>query len=207
MSVYRLIAPVDKQFEVRVHEVRDGDVLDLGPYKVTARRLNHGAFNLGYAFEEPDRPGRFDKARALELGVPEGPLFRKLQTGQDVTTPGGTTVRSADVMGSPRKGRKIVITGDTAACQPLTELAEAADLLIAEGTYCNDMEAKAREYGHMTAQAAARTAQEARVRRLVLTHLSPRYTDDSTHLAEAREVFESTEVAHDLMTVEVPLVQ
>jgi ribonuclease Z len=207
MGIYDRIAPVRAQFQIHVKELRHGDVVKGEAYTVHAAKLDHRVFNLGYAFVEPDRPGRFDKPKALELGVPEGPLFRQLQMGRDVTTPKGQKVRSADIIGPPRKGRRIVITGDTGPCQNLVDLATSADILIAEATYCQDMAEKAVEFGHMTAADAAKTASQARVGRLILTHVSARYTDTAMHLEEARAHFPGTEVAKDLMTVEVPLVE
>lgn len=206
MAVYARLARVDDQFPVTVTELADGDVWTAQVYKVAARKLDHGIYNLGYAFMEPDRPGRFDKPTALELGVPEGPLFRKLQQGESVQTADGDAVRPDQVMGAPRKGRKVVVTGDTGPCEALVEMAADSDLLIAEATYCQDMVEKAAEYGHMTAAQAAEMARRSNVRRLVLTHLSPRYTDDERHREEATAVFPTTEVARDLMTLEVPLV-
>lgn len=206
MAVYDRIARVHDQFPIQVTEIADGDVWTAQVYKVAARKLNHGIYNLGYSFMEPDRPGRLDKPKALELGVPEGPMLGRLQRGETVETPDGRAVEPAEVMGPPRPGRKITITGDTAPCEALIELADGSDLLIAEATYCQDMVEKAAEYGHMTAAQAAEMARRADVRRLVLTHVSPRYTDDQQHRAEATKIFPAAEVAHDLMSMEVPLV-
>jgi ribonuclease Z len=48
-------------------------------------------------------------------------------------------------------------------------------------------------------------ALDAGVRRLVLTHISPRYSREAPELvAEARAVFPETVIARDGMTVEVP---
>lgn len=205
MNVYGRIASVKGTFDVRVTELEDSGSLADGIYSVQARKLHHGVYNLGYAFMEPDRPGRFDKPKALELGVPEGPLFRRLQQGETVRTPDGKTVAPEDVLGPARKGRKIVITGDTGPCEALIELAQDADLLVSEATYCQDLAEKAVEYGHMTAAQAADMARRAGVQRLVLTHVSPRYTDDAQHLAEAKAVFPEVAVARDHWSVEVPL--
>lgn len=205
METLRRIADVKGQYPIQVHEAADGGVVELGDYSIHARRANHNAYNLAYSLQETTRPGRFDKPRALSLGVPEGPLFRKLQMGESVKLKSGATVSPNDVMGAPRPGRKLVVTGDTGPCTQLVDLARGASLLISEATYCADMEDRAAEYGHMTAAWAGRLAQEAGVGRLALTHISPRYTDPDRHLEEARAEFSNVFVAHDFARLEVPL--
>lgn len=205
MEIYGQIANVKGQFPVRIHEVKDGGEVVFDGYRVQARKMRHNAYDLGYALVEIPRPGRFDKPAALKAGVPEGPLFRKLQMGEEVKLKDGRTVTPETVLGPPRPGRKIVITGDTGPCEELVELAQAATLLISEATYCADMEDRAAEYGHMTAAWAADVARRAHVQRLVLTHISPRYADPAQHYAEARPVFPQVTVADDFFSLEVPL--
>jgi ribonuclease Z len=146
-----------------------------------------------------------EKARAR--GVPSGPDFGKLQRGEPVTLPDGTTVRPEDVLGAARSGRRLAISGDTRPCASLTRAAKDADLLIHEATFSDDEQERAIETRHSTAREAARVAREAGVRRLILTHLSSRHdTDPSKLLAQAREEYKGpAEVAHDGLTVELPL--
>lgn len=190
------------RFPIQVQEVRDGAVLDAGDYEVRVRSLRHNVPNLGYAVVEKQRPGRFNKARAQELGVPEGPLFGKLQRGEDVTLPDGRAVRSSDVVGEPRRGRKVVYTGDCVPNEATVQLAEGADVLIHDSTFGSEY-AAANEYGHSTAAQAAFIAQRAKVQQLILTHFSARYRDVRPLLEEARKVFPNTEAAHDFFEVEV----
>ena len=153
----------------------------------------------GYALVEDDRPGRFDAARARELGVAEGPDFGRLQRGEPVGD-----VAPGDVLGEPRPGRKLVLTGDTAPCDMTRAVAHHADLLVHEATFADEEAARARETGHTTARAAAEVAAESEVGLLALTHLSPRHPPGLLR-AEAREVFERTIVPRDFDRVELPL--
>lgn len=207
MDLLGRIANVKGQFDVQWRELRDGDRVEGEGYRVEARRMNHNVIDLAYAYQEEGRPGRFNKARALELGVPEGPAFRRLQQGQAVASSTGAPVRPEDVLGPGRPGRRLVVTGDTGPCEALVEIARSADLLISEATYCNDMAARAQEYGHMTAAWAAETARRAGVRELWLTHISPRYVNPEQHRAEASPIFAATRVAKDFQALEVPLVE
>ena len=64
----------------------------------------------------------------------------------------------------------------------------------------------ARETKHSTAGEAAQLAKRANVRKLVLTHISSRYSENiSPLLADARRFFEETIIADDLMKIELKL--
>jgi ribonuclease Z len=196
------------KFPVEVVEIRAGDRLRRDEYDIVVFETQHRADTVGYALAEHTRLGRFHPERARELGVPEGPLWGRLHKGETVTLDDGRTVSPPDLVGAPRRGRTLVYSGDTRPHLALLEAARGADLLIHEATFGGDEAERAVETGHSTAAEAARVALEAGVRRLVLTHISPRYTRDAPELlAEARAVFPETMVARDGMTVEVPFVE
>jgi ribonuclease Z len=188
-------------FDLTIHAVSDGATIARDGFDVHVRLLDHTAPCLGYCVAEHDRPGAFDVERARSLGVPAGPLYRALQNGSDVTLDGGRVVRSAEVVGPRRAGRRIAYCTDTRPCRAAVELARGAEILVHEATYGADMQAEAGERGHSTAADAARVATEAGVRRLILTHISPRYTDASPLLAEARAIFPATELAADFAEI------
>ena len=195
------------KFPVEVVEIRAGDRLRRDEYDIVVFETEHRADTVGYALAEHTRLGRFHPERARELGVPEGPLWGRLHKGETVTLDDGRTVSPPDLVGAPRRGRTLVYSGDTRPHRALLEAARGADLLIHEATFGGDEAERAVETGHSTAAEAARVALEAGVRRLVLTHISPRYTRDAPELlAEARAVFPETAIARDGMTVEVPFV-
>jgi ribonuclease Z len=122
-----------------------------------------------------------------------------------VTLEDGSVVTPAELVGPPRRGRKVVLSGDTAPCDAVRELAMGADLLVHEATFGEDEKLRARETRHSTALDAATIARDAKVRRLVLTHLSARYSREAPELlTEAREVFDATIIARDGLVIEVP---
>ena len=190
-------------FAIGVTEMADGSSIDFGEYAVSAIDAQHAVPALSYCLEEKMRPGRFDKPKALELGIPVGPLFGKLQDGQTVTF-GGKTFTPDMVMGPPRKGRKLVYTGDTLAHPKLAEFARDCDVLVHDATADSTMEEKANKYGHSTAKQAATLAKECGARVLFLTHFSPRYEDPAPLLAEAKAVFENSMLADDFLEHNVP---
>jgi len=184
-------------------ELQPGDVLDRGDYRVVTFRVTHGVPALGYAVVEEARPGRFDVATADALGVPPGPERGRLQSGEAIALADGTVVTAAQVLGPPRAGRKLVITGDTAPSLAYLELAQGAELLVHEATFCEDERERARETSHSTAREAAQVAAAAQVRMLALTHLSARYFGPEV-LREARDFFPETVVPRDFDVVEIP---
>ena len=191
-------------FEVVIRGLQPGEAVERGEYDIVPFRTQHAGFSLGYAVVEKLRLGRFNPERARELGVPEGPMWGKLHHGEAVTFD-GKIVEPADVVGAPRPGRKVVITGDTRPGPATVEVARHADLLIHEATFGNEEADRARQTGHSTAREAAKVATDAEVLRLVLTHFSPRYADDPRMLErEARKVFPEVQTAFDGMVIEVP---
>ncbi|MBD0289611.1 MAG: ribonuclease Z [Thermoleophilia bacterium] len=184
-------------------EVRPDDVVERGDYRVVVFATDHGVSAHGYTLLERERPGRFDVASAAALGVQPGPLFGRLQRGDPVALPDGDVVRPEQVLGPPRRGRKLVVTGDTAPARGVLEAAHEADVLVHDGTFADDERARAGETGHSTARAAAEIARTANVRMLALTHLSNRYFGPEI-VREARDVFGETVVPRDFDIIHVP---
>jgi ribonuclease Z len=193
------------RFDVEIVEVGPGQTLQRGDYDIVAFETDHRADTIGYALVEHKRLGRFNPERARELGIPEGPLWGRLHKGEAIELPDGRRVEPAELVGERRRGRKFVYTGDTRPCATVVEAAAGADLLVHEATFGEDERERAIETGHSTAAQAAEVARQAGVRRLVLTHVSPRYTRDAPELlAEARAIFPDTVIARDGMVVDVP---
>jgi len=192
-------------FPVQVSEVEAGLVCEEKEYRVLAAQTDHIDNSLAYALVEKPRPGRFNTEKAREAGVPEGPLWSKLQRGSPVKLPDGRTVKPEMVLGSPRPGRKIVYTGDTGQTENVVLLAENADLLIHEATFDDELTERATEDKHSTPSMAAETAKKAGVKRLVLTHISARYKNADLLLKQAKKTFVNTDLAEDFFRLELPL--
>jgi len=205
VETFKTVCYISRDFQVQAVELKPGDVLRMNGYQVEAIETRHSVPSLGYCLKEDLRPGRFNRDAAVALGIPPGPLFGKLQHGQRVEVD-GKLIWPHQVMGPPRPGRKIVYTGDTRPCRTVQLASQGADLLIHDCALADDMADWARETKHSTAGEAARLAKDAEVHKLVLTHISSRYSDDiSPLLRDARSIFERTIVAEDLMTMEIRL--
>ncbi len=192
-------------FPVEVNELRPGEPLARAGYQIMPYQTDHrGAPALGFAIVEEERRGRFNPERAVELGIPEGPLWGQLHRGIAVTLEDGRLIDPSELVGPRRSGRLIVISGDTRPCDATIEIAQGADALVHESTFGDEEAERAVETGHSTAREAATVAARSGVRRLLLTHLSARYSRDASILQQqAREIFSNVIVAKDGMEVEV----
>ncbi|UQA60694.1 ribonuclease Z [Polyangium aurulentum] len=195
----------DASLPVEVIEVNHGTVIRGDGYRIEAFATDHRVPSVGYALIEDERPGRFDLSAARTLGIPDGPLFGRLQRGEAITLPDGRDITPDLVIGPPRPGRRVVVSGDTRPCEATTLISQGADLVIHEATFGDFEQGRAVDTRHSTAREAARVAKEAGARRLVLTHLSTRYDrEPGTLLEQAKEVFDACEVADDGLVIDLP---
>jgi ribonuclease Z len=197
----------DKQhFEIKIIELTPEAPLKKSGYSVVPFPVEHGDRSaIGYHIVEETRLGRFNPDKAREMGVPEGPLWGKIHKGESVTLPDGRRVEPAELVGPTRPGRRIVLTGDSRPAEGTIAVATAADVLIHEATFAEEEAQRAIETGHSTAREAADVAAKAGVKKLVLTHVSARYSRDTSELErEARAVFPATVIARDGMEIDVP---
>ncbi len=193
-------------FPLEIHEIeKPGTICEEGEYAILAEEADHVIPSFAFALVEKPRPGKFYPEKARELGIPEGPLWSKLQKGHSVTLPDGRKIKPSEVVGPPRPGRKIVYSGDTRPCMNVVRLARNADLLIHDATLDDELFDKAYEDGHSTPSQVAEIAKKANVRRLVLTHISARYRSAEKLLEQAKRIFPNVLIAEDFMKIEVPL--
>jgi len=192
-------------YPVEITEITTDEPIRRKEYAIVPFIADHrGAPALGYALVEDHRKGRFDPERARELGIPEGPLWGTIHRGLAVTLDDGRTIEPSVLVGAARRGRHIAITGDTRPCDATIAAARGADLLIHEATFAEEEAQRALDTGHSTAREAAGVASAADVKRLVLTHISARYSRDARDLErEARAVFPEVAVARDGLEIEV----
>ena len=190
-------------YPVEFIEIDSGIIEDTEEYFIQAERVRHSVPTLAYSIEEKKKP-RFLRDKAIELGVPVGPAFGRLHNGEEVEI-NGKIIKPEQVLGEPRKGVKITYSGDTRPCEEMIMLARDSTLLIHEPTFIEEDKPNAEEHAHSTSVDAAYIARESNSKKLILTHISTRYTKEHENqmLEEAREIFENTELAHDLMEIEV----
>lgn len=167
--------------------------------------LKHNTLCLGYRLEEHERPGKFRPQAAAALGIPSGPMWGKLQKGEQITLENGTLVSPDQVSGSPRPGRHVCYAVDTRPCKGLYRLCQDVDLAFLDGMFSPELQSEARDRGHMTVDDAARVALRAGVGKAVLVHLSPRYRDEDIEelTMAAKKRFQQAEIGRDLQSYQV----
>jgi ribonuclease Z len=191
-----VFGPGKPPMKISYHPIEPGVLLEDGTFRLVAFPVTHrGPGCFGYTFEEKGRrPFLAEKAEAL--GVPAGPVRRKLVQGETVTLDGGRVVRPDDVLGPWSAGAKLVFVGDAGRVEDLVEAAGDADALVIEATYLDKEADMATQFSHLTAAQAAWLAREAQVKLLILTHISRRYRTRDV-LSEAQPIFSNTIVAND----------
>ena len=191
------------KYEVVIHEFDENQpaaLWDLGEYSVAAMPLDHRIFALGFRIAAKPKPGKFDAAKADELGIPAGPERACLQNGEAIVLADGRKIKPEQIVGPQQPGKKIAICLDTKPCANVLELARDVDLLIHDATFEDAKTGLAIETGHSTVVQAANVAKEAGAKQLLLTHISQRYhTDDEMLLAQAREIFPDTILGKDFL--------
>jgi ribonuclease Z len=198
-------ANINLNFDIEYVEV-DVDfesqrVIDTDEYYVEARPLNHTSFCMGFRFQEKDKPGKVDADKAKALGITGDEQFKALKAGEDITLENGTLVKSYDIVGHPRPGDSFAYISDTKYCPNSVKLAMNTNILYHEATFSDSLADKAAETGHSTSSDAARVANEAQTKLLVIGHFSARYTNPFVLLREARAKFFPAWLATELRPI------
>lgn len=190
----------DLRIEIQVHEGKKGKIYKSEEYDVECLELKHPVPTIGFALvENPKRKMNLDFMKKNK--IPHGNLWSRLQNGQDVVFEDKKITSKEATILIP--GKKVAYVTDTAYCTNAVKLAENSDLLIIESTFLSEKEARAEECEHLTAKQAALIANNANVKKMVLTHFSQRYKTTHDLEEEAKTYFAETVCAHDFMKIKV----
>lgn len=193
-------------YDIVIKEVTEAGVVYEGDgFSVKSFWLEHTKPCMGYSLEEKMRAGEFKPDKALSQGVPCGPLWSRLQSGEDVILADTRIVKPSDVMGPMRRGRKFSFVTDTKYIDSIKDEVAGSDLFICEGMFEKGMEEDASDKKHMTCTQAAKIGLDANVKKMGLIHYSPRYTDYELKklLQDAKEIFPNTFLTKDRMTLKI----
>ncbi|KMK76394.1 ribonuclease Z [Alkalihalobacillus pseudalcaliphilus] len=168
--------------------------------KVEAFPLDHVMPSFAYKLTEDDKQGELLVNKLQEFDIQPGPIYQKIKNQEAITLADGTNLDVRQFVGPSKKGRTVIVAGDTRPKTELIDFSKHADLLIHEATFRSELEEQANKFGHSTIKNAASIADRANVKQLILTHISSRYVDeDEALLQEAKQFFKETLIAHDQM--------
>lgn len=185
----------------------EGEIFHDQTFTVYAKKLDHKIACFGYRVVEADHPGALNVDKLREAGVPSGPIYGQLKAGKTVKLPDGRVLNGKDFIGQAQPGRVVAILGDTRKTKAAVELGKNADVLVHESTFAKNEPKMARAYYHSTSKQAAEVARDAHAKRLLLTHISARYTGKAAYqLAySVRNIFKNTRVVNDFDVYDIPL--
>lgn len=194
-------------FPLEIIEITDDMELRVEQNRLRIARLDHTIPSYGFRIERPSRPGNLDKERLVQLGIQPGPIYRELKAGKTVQLEDGRIIDGTEFLSPEKKGTIFTVLGDTRPTESAVQLAQEADLLVHEATFSQKLADKAKKHRHSTTVEAAQIAKKARVKKLILTHISSRYQEEDTMqlLNEARAIFPNTEIAQDLSKFSIHL--
>lgn len=204
ISVNRKILNFNINYQIIIHTIQnEGILVKEKDYLIKACYADHSILAFSFILEENNRPGVFNIERAQQSGIPEGQLYTLLQRGVDIEY-NGTQLLARDFTGPSRPGRKVGISGDTRPSKKLEIFFRDCDVLVFESTFITLEKDKAIERFHSTALEASLLAKIAKVKKLILTHFSSRYTNLKVIEMEAKKNFENIHIAHDNDVISVP---
>ena len=189
-----------REYEIKVSEV-SGRFFENKEFYIEATKVSHTTSCNAYSFVLKDRL-RIDKKKLAELKLPTGPWIKELKEGKDITYNGKKY--SAKKLTFLEKGKKISFVLDTAFFPEIVSFVKDADVLISESTFSSELQDKAKEFKHLTAIQAAEIAKKAKVKKLILTHISQRYEENSKLiLEEAKKKFKNVLLARDFDVIKI----
>ena len=185
----------------------DGVVFENDKFKVTAAKMEHRVPSFGFRVEEKSRPGELLIDELAQYKIKSGPIFGQLKAGKTVTLDDGTVLDGKDFIGKAKPGRIVTIIGDTRKNANIEKLAQDADILVHEATFGKEEGKLAHAYYHSTSVQAANVAKKCGVKKLLLTHISSRYTGKMAYKLqkEAKNIFPSSQIVNDFDIIEVPM--
>lgn len=194
-------------FKIIPHEIQEGVLVENKEYSISAVKLNHSALCYGFFFEAESKSGEFQRAKAVKLKLPEGPLWGRLQKGETVVH-GGKKYTPEMVMDYSKamNGTRIAYIMDTFPHPHYVDAVKGMNVhvLVHESSFLESEKERAIEVKHSTAKMAGEVAKHANVKQLILTHFSARYPNGKDMMKEAQKVFKNVTAAHDLMIADLP---
>jgi len=185
-------------FQIIINELKPNASYKTDVITITGIFLVHSIPTLGYVFKINDKVGKFNKEKAIKLGIPEGPMFRKLSDGKSIKL-NKKTIKPKDVIDFSFKkiGKTIAYLTDTVPLKSTPKVLENIDILIHESTFGSEFLSQAKEKKHSEINGVISFSKKIKAKKVVIVHYSPRYKD-KTELSNQLNKSKNTIIADDL---------
>ncbi|MHA6251036.1 ribonuclease Z [Oceanobacillus sp. CAU 1775] len=199
------ISKTHLNYSIEIVEIEDGFKIIEDNFTIYVKLLDHGIPSFGYRIEEKNTPGELLVHKLKALGIEPGPIYGQLKNNAFIETDEHGRLYRKDFIGPDKVGKIITVFGDTRYKIEHIDFALNADVLVHEATFNASQSDLAKKYYHSTTKEAASIARDAKVKRLVMTHISSRFqsVDSKALLKEAMEIFPHTSLANDFYTIEI----
>lgn len=189
-----------KKYKIEIKEV-SGKFFENNEFYLEANEMTHGVPCIAYSFVKKGQI-RIDKDKLKRSGLPFDKNLQKLKQGKDISYKGKKF--KANNLTFMENGKKVSFILDTSINKNTISLAKNSDLLICEASYSHELQDKAKEYGHLTVRQTAEIAKKAKVKKLILTHISQRHEKNMEGiLKDAKKIFKNSHLVKDLDVVKV----
>jgi ribonuclease Z len=184
-------------FEVKAIDVSVKGItklIDTEDYEIFSVPTKHSIPSVGYLYKEKPHI-KIDMAKARRLGLEQGPVMKKLHEKGSIIVK-GRKVSFSDVS-EEKPGRVVAYSGDTMVHEPFFRAVANADVLIHDGTFVEPFLKRA----HASIRDVGKMAAKYKIKKLIFTHFSRRYTDNSELREVAKKSFKNSVVAEDGMEI------
>ncbi len=197
-----IFVPVFK-FKAEVYEINSYNkpFFENEDFYLEAEKMEHGIPTNAYNFITKDKL-KINKEKLKKSKLPPGKHLSQLKKGKNIIFQ-GKTYKAKDFL-YQEKGKKISIVLDTKLTPGIEKFVKNADLFICESSFSSDLTDLAKEHLHMTASQCGSIAKKAKVKKLILTHISQRYDIRLKDLLnDAKKHFKNVQIAKDLDVIEI----
>jgi ribonuclease Z len=191
-----------RDYEIKVEEIKgEGRIFfENDDFYLEAESMTHRIPCNSYTFVKKGLR-KIDKKKLLKVKLPAGPLLKKLKEGENIIYQ-GKKFYSKDLT-FEEKNKKISFVLDTSLNNKIVPFVKNSDLLICESTFGSELEEHAKKYKHLTSIQSAQIAKSAKVKELILIHISQRYKNSKKILQEAKKIFKNVQIAEDFDRIEI----
>jgi ribonuclease Z len=184
-----------RKYDININDV-SGKFLETDDFYLKAESMDHGIPCNAYTFVKKGQI-RIDRKKLKKSKLPSGPFLKKLKEGKNINYEGKKYLAKNLTFAEPEK--KVSFVLDTLMNKRIVPFVKNSDLLICESSFGPELKDKAKEHLHLTSSQAGEIAKKSISKKLILTHLSQRYENNSKIiLNDAKKFFKNTFLAKDL---------